>query len=160
MPATRFRNTAITFWQEPKFDLKPPLRYMIYQKELCPTTKREHWQAYAEWDDKVTPTFIRNFFGVKDLFIGERYEFATLEHNQNYCSKMRTKMGEYIEVGVPKGEKPVQQVRRPTLPVNIVPWSIEQAIINDHWDALVEMHMELTGKPPFIGPREQDEFDL
>jgi len=37
---------------EPKF--QEGVRYLIFQKEKCPETKRTHYQGYAEFTKKIT----------------------------------------------------------------------------------------------------------
>jgi hypothetical protein len=46
----------------PDFDLKI-VRYGIYQKEICPETKRSHWQGYIEFYDRKRVAGVRKVVG-------------------------------------------------------------------------------------------------
>lgn len=45
----RSRNTCFTSYDdsEPKFT--PMMKYLVFQREKCPTTGKPHWQGYVEW---------------------------------------------------------------------------------------------------------------
>lgn len=47
---SRHRNVCFTAFDvnEPQFS--PRAKYLVYQKEKCPTTGKLHWQGYVEWE--------------------------------------------------------------------------------------------------------------
>lgn len=69
--------------QEPKFH-DAIMRYMIYQRECCPESKRLHWQGYVEM---MAPM---KFAGVKKL-MGDKCHIekrkGTRDEAKAYCSK-------------------------------------------------------------------------
>jgi len=43
---TQYKNACITFWSPPDFKEDPRIAYFISAEEICPQTKRTHWQSY------------------------------------------------------------------------------------------------------------------
>jgi len=43
---SQYRNACITFWSKPDFKKDPRIAYFVSAEEICPTTKRRHWQSY------------------------------------------------------------------------------------------------------------------
>lgn len=95
---SKYRNVMITFFKEPKF-LKTDVKFMVYQKEACPTTKKEHWQAYCEFDGQ------KRYSEIKKVFNDETIHIEPRKGNQKqavaYCSKSETKIDETIIIGRP-----------------------------------------------------------
>lgn len=97
------RNWCITFWEEPKKDEKKwekKIQYLVYQKEECPTTKREHWQAYCEFKCKMTVAGIRKLFNVEKMRCAIRN--GTQAEATKYCIKSDTRLEEPVHYGVQK----------------------------------------------------------
>lgn len=77
------------------------VKYIVYGKEICPTTQRKHLQGYMYFQDKVSMKWIKEKLGIKRIHLESAN--GTAEQNRKYC----TKEGEYVE----RGERP-QQGRR------------------------------------------------
>lgn len=62
------------------------VRYYTYQAEICPDTKRLHWQGYMEFDRKVSMSTIKSaIFSDNTLHIEERR--GTQEDAIEYCQR-------------------------------------------------------------------------
>lgn len=88
----------ITFFKEPKFKTED-IKYMVYQKEICPSTKKEHWQAYCEFAGQKRYAEIKKIFNDNTIHIEPR------KGNQKqaiaYCSKEDTRSGDTVTIGAP-----------------------------------------------------------
>lgn len=93
-------------WCFTSFDEKAPvddgtIQYMCYQRERCPTTGREHWQGYVEFDGKggIGIAGVKKRLGIGcDL----RKSRGTAQQNRVYCSKMDSAIaGTFKEIGEP-----------------------------------------------------------
>jgi hypothetical protein len=90
----KWRKSAFTCYAwpvEPKFD-DDKLAYLAYAHEICPDTKRDHWQGFAY-------THVQKVLkGWKRIFPGAHIEqmFGDFQDNEKYCSKE----GQLIEHGV------------------------------------------------------------
>jgi len=74
------------------------LRYAIWQKEMCPTTKRLHYQGYLQVIEtmRCSGASKKYLFGKAKVFKSE----GSLEDNQKYCSKLESKIDGPWEYGV------------------------------------------------------------
>lgn len=93
MPAAiRFRHVVFT-----SFDVEPPTwdaafcSYLVYGRERCPTTGRQHWQCYSELIKQSTITRLRSVFGIGHF---ERRNGTALQAAA-YCKKD----GDWTEFG-------------------------------------------------------------
>ncbi|AJP36442.1 replication-associated protein [Avon-Heathcote Estuary associated circular virus 17] len=104
MPET-IRNAVLTNFNDPMIweDLSPKLRYFAYGEEICPETKREHFQCFAQAWKPMRLT------GWKKLFPTAHIEImrGNFRENEAYCSK-EGKLTEY-------GEKPNENGKKSTL---------------------------------------------
>lgn len=99
----RWRNAVFTAWDmnhEPKFD-GDTMQYLIYQREVAPSTGKHHWQGYVEFKKQV-------YFGYIQKWIGQITRVApakgTAEQNLKYCSKSKTSVpNTFKSYGSPKG---------------------------------------------------------
>lgn len=93
----RFRAWVFTSFREekPKFD--PAIcKYLIFQREICPTTGRPHWQGYIYFYDKMSWNFCRELLG--EIWL--RKANGETHHSQTYCSKSPTSIpGTFEEHG-------------------------------------------------------------
>lgn len=76
------------------------IKYSAYGDEVCPTTKREHKQAFIYFHDKVRPSFVRKMFPNTHNEIMR----GNFTQNAGYCSKE----GKLIEYGI----KPLTQAEK------------------------------------------------
>lgn len=97
----RYRNYCVTTWIEPKIKLGK-LTYMIYQPELCPESKKQHFQCYCEFDDKVSFKQVKEIFNDNTIHIEPRY--GSQKQAIEYCNKSKSKNGKTIEIGIPKSQ--------------------------------------------------------
>lgn len=80
--------------EEPIFD-ETRMKYMIYGKEICPSTGRHHWQGYVYFKNPLTFSALLKKLNIKThgkAFICN----GSPESNFNYCSKDKN----YIEHGI------------------------------------------------------------
>lgn len=75
------------------------MRYLVYQRELCPTTKKEHWQGYVEFFNPVALSTLRKKIFDEKVRLFERN--GTPEQAAEYCKKTDSRKAgtEYTEHG-------------------------------------------------------------
>lgn len=85
------------FWAFTQFDMNwkfippnPDVRYICYQKEITPTTNRDHYQGYVEFYKQISKKKALLILNGGTMHIASRYVMATAEHNTTYCSKSET----------------------------------------------------------------------
>lgn len=91
------RDYLVTVWcdkdPEPQFDEKT-MKYLMYQKEECPSTGRLHWQTYVIFKD---PCRIRGC--QKRLGLGKQNKVikprGSSESCAEYCSKQKTRVSPF-----------------------------------------------------------------
>lgn len=79
------RHFCITFWKKPIITSEI-VRYGIFGEEICPDTKKVHWQSYVEFTKPQRISAIRKHFnGDKEIkaFIRK----GTREQARDYCKK-------------------------------------------------------------------------
>lgn len=85
----RFPNWMITCWTEaPKFD-ETKMCFLVYQKEIAPTTNTPHYQGYVEFKEKITLAGVKKCLGDKTAHCEVRK--GTQEQAINYCTKVETR---------------------------------------------------------------------
>lgn len=95
----RSRNYCFTSYVVPKPDTTK-VQYMVYQKEECPTTKREHYQGYVELVDKLSIKQVKSIFDNNALHLEIRR--GTQQQAIDYCTKSDTRVDEPVHYGEPK----------------------------------------------------------
>lgn len=70
--------------------LKDPLKYAVYQRESCPTTRRPHWQGYVELTRPQRKSGVQRLLG--DPVASVRVAGGTREQNYTYCTKPDTRL--------------------------------------------------------------------
>lgn len=68
--------------------LFPLVKYYIYQREICPETKKEHWQGYIEFLKPQYLNRIKEIIGDETAHIEKRK--GTQKQAIEYCKKSRT----------------------------------------------------------------------
>lgn len=88
---SQFRNFCFTL-----FDVSKPLnfdqetmKYMVYQTEECPTTKKRHFQGYIEFKNPVRVAAIKKTLGDK-IHIEKRK--GTAQQASDYCMKPESRI--------------------------------------------------------------------
>lgn len=86
----RYRNVCFTSFRPREWkdtlDLAE-FKYLVMQREVSPTTQREHWQGYAEFPDKRSFTYLKDLFG-DDCHMEARR--GTARQASLYCQKPET----------------------------------------------------------------------
>lgn len=86
------RSYCLTIWEEPPAELPGGVRYAIYGKEICPETKKTHWQSYVEMFGSQRLSFIKKIYG---RTVHAEVRKGTRNEAKTYCQKD----GEYVELG-------------------------------------------------------------
>lgn len=99
---SRFRGYCFTSFNEiePIFN-DQKMKYLIYGKEIAPTTNKEHWQGYVYFHTLTSLKSIHKLEGFKGVHV--EVVRGTSDENIKYCSKD----GKYKEFG----ERPKQGKR-------------------------------------------------
>lgn len=84
-------NWCFTIWQRPKVNLEL-VEFMVYQKEKCELTGRNHWQGYIEFKKDYKLFQVKSLFKCKEMFVDKAQK--SRHANILYCSKSRTYDGE------------------------------------------------------------------
>lgn len=104
-PAPRNRNWCFTsFGKAPQFDdetaAEVGVTYMVYQKEKCPKTDREHYQGYIELNTPRTMRSVKYLLDDKTIHLEPRR--GTQAQAIKYCKKLDTQLESPVEWGEPK----------------------------------------------------------
>lgn len=78
------------------------VRYIIYQLELTPSSKKYHWQGYIEFKNPISMQGVKNALDVHSIHL-EMAKGSPFK-NQNYCSKDATKIDGPWEFGKAEGQ--------------------------------------------------------
>lgn len=85
---------TFTSWKEPKFNTKHCM-YLLWQKELCPSTHLTHYQGYIEFGVG------RSMFQIKSLFKDKTMHVEQARENRDvnllYCTKNESYAGVRFE---------------------------------------------------------------
>lgn len=85
--------------KECTFD-KKLVKYIIYQKEECPKTKKIHWQGYIELNREMSYNVVKlQVFKCKQIHVEIRQ--GSQQQAIDYCKKLESKIGDPIEWGKP-----------------------------------------------------------
>lgn len=105
MPKVNKNKTARAWMWTAYTEPVPPLpgsvcRYAVWQKEVCPTTGREHYQGYVECNSSVRFTQVQALFDIAGAHCEER--LGTPEQAREYCMKEKTRAegAVPVEIGV------------------------------------------------------------
>nr|WAE42253.1 MAG: replication associated protein [Cressdnaviricota sp.] len=97
MNGRRFRNYVFTSFDEnpPSFD---GARYLIYQRERCATTARDHWQGYVEYFTPTSLPVAKSHLGQTRIHLEPRK--GTQSQAIEYCRKEDTRVHAPVEYGL------------------------------------------------------------
>lgn len=93
MGRTRLRNACFTAWVDNIEFVETKMNYLVYGKEICPDTKKEHLQGYIEFKNPTEFNSIKNLLGGDTTHIESR-RGSSLEASR-YCKKD----GDFVEFG-------------------------------------------------------------
>lgn len=74
-------------------DRKPSFEgasYVVYQRELCPESKREHWQGYIEFSQKKRFSHVKRI--IQDDAVHLELRAGTAEQAATYCKKAESRV--------------------------------------------------------------------
>ncbi len=74
--------------------------FLVYQREICPSTQREHWQMYAEFDSQKSLKQIHEW--MPGCHVQKRY--GPQRKAIEYCTKEETRISEPVRLGEPKNQ--------------------------------------------------------
>lgn len=98
--ALKIRNYCFTSYKVDNplpFD-ETKVKYLIYQKERCPESGREHFQGYIELKSPQRISFVKNLFNDNGVHCEQRR--GTREQAKDYCSKLESRVDGPWEHGV------------------------------------------------------------
>lgn len=84
-------NWCFTTWDLPKLKKMELVHFMCYQKEVCPLTKKTHYQGYVEFKKEYKLFQVKSLFKEKGMYLDRATE--SREKNLSYCHKDRTYAG-------------------------------------------------------------------
>lgn len=79
------------------------MRYIVYQQEECPETKKKHWQIYVEFEKTKRVKGVQKEIGDEKAHVEVRK--GTREEARAYCMKEETRVGVTREHGIWKTEQ-------------------------------------------------------
>lgn len=88
MPAKQAFNMPFTAYNVEDIEWHPDhMKYLLYGRETCPSTGRQHLQGYVQFHKKQTIVGAKRIFGDDTI----HFEFAKgdYEENYKYCTKTR-----------------------------------------------------------------------
>lgn len=88
MPAKQAFNMPFTAYNVEDIEWFPDhMKYLLYGRETCPTTGKQHLQGYVQFHKKQTIVGAKRIFGNDTI----HFEFAKgdYEENYKYCTKTR-----------------------------------------------------------------------
>lgn len=97
MEQKKFRNSCMALFEEPNPDMTK-IKYICWQKETCPETKKIHYQCYVEFKMSYGLKLCQNYIGVKNCHMEKRMT------NYPYVAMLYCKNNEHWEESV-KGNK-------------------------------------------------------
>jgi len=94
-PGFKARDFCITSYDEnpPCFDVDS-MHYLVYQQEICPTTRTRHWQGYVEFKTQRSTRKASQLLGLDKKWLSARR--GTREQARDYCLKNDTREGNSI----------------------------------------------------------------
>ena len=99
---SKCRNVMFTIFTEPESwyqnwmenDLPEVISYLCFQREICPESKREHIQGYAEFTKQLTFTKIKELFNRHDVHLEARK--GTGDQAVAYCTKEESRLHDTV----------------------------------------------------------------
>lgn len=106
---------CFTSFQDARPNASPDCSYMVYQREVSPTTGRQHWQGYAEFTTKKRLSTVQTCIG--DATAHCELRAGTRSQAIAYCKKPESRVDgtTYTEHGeCPAGEEAKSQLQQLT----------------------------------------------
>jgi len=97
-PMAQLAHWCFTLYNVPKVpSTDKRFKYCVYQKEKCPTTGKDHYQGYVEFQRSIRMKTIKELFGDDSIHLEARRGSRT--QARDYCMKSQTALGEPVELG-------------------------------------------------------------
>lgn len=105
-----FKGTSAMHWHFTSFEINKRvighnsnIKYIIYQLEECPSTKRQHWQGYVQLIRARTRKWVKEQIGLEGHYTIEKGDPV---NSIAYCSKLSSRVigTEPIVIGTPKSQ--------------------------------------------------------
>lgn len=79
------RHYCLTFYTKPTITINDKIRYAIYGEEICPKTKKVHWQSYIELFKPARLSAIKKIYDDNTIHCEPRR--GTRDQARDYCMK-------------------------------------------------------------------------
>lgn len=89
--------TSFDVGQKPIFN-EDKMSYLVFQRECCPSSKREHWQGYVHFLQPVAKKDVAFLLQLSSCHAEPRR--GTAGQAADYCKKTNTSLGDRQEYGV------------------------------------------------------------
>lgn len=89
MQSKTARHWAFTSFKDTIQPDETKLRYLVYQREVAPDTKKEHWQGYLSLNSPARMTGVKTIIG--DPACHLEIAKGTAEQNKAYCTKLESR---------------------------------------------------------------------
>ena len=126
----------------PKWN-KDEMWYLVYQREICPTTGREHWQGFVQFMARMT--YKQGMFYLACGHVSMYARKGTPAQCRKYCSKDETRMigTSWVEQGF---IQPRTRGVNPYALSNVLTYSSDESLLNDNLcaDYVARGHVELS----------------
>lgn len=151
--ANRVRNITVTSYSEAFEAVDARISYAVWQRERCPKTGRDHFQAYVEFKTQLA------FSAAKEVFPGAHIEPArgTAAENQAYCTKDESRIDGPWTVGEPK--RPGKRNDIDDAVVTLKEHGLKR-VAEEHPTVFVKFHRGLTALRDILAPTPVDRPEL
>jgi len=76
------------------------ITYWVFGVEICPTTKKEHFQGYIEFSRSQPMDYVKKVFKSDSIHVEQRGKYSTSLQASNYCKKGEQTHQEWTEEGI------------------------------------------------------------
>jgi len=109
MPAQQFRRFALTFYSKPDFIEHKDISYFLSNLEICPSTKKEHYQSYISMTKRYTVCALKKLLCDNTVHI-ESCKGSELQ-NIEYCKKDGKLYREFGKPKIPGDRTDIKKLR-------------------------------------------------
>lgn len=88
-PANKYRDACFTSYLETKPEQGKGVTYLVFQKEKCPTTGKEHWQGFAQSKNQKTTKAWQKALKIGKAHVEQRQ--GTCQEAADYCKAAQWK---------------------------------------------------------------------
>jgi len=84
------RHYVFTSYQDECPEMNENVRYLVYQREICPDSNREHWQGYAEFHKPMRVLGAQKELGIPKAHMEKRH--GSRDEARDYCMKEESRL--------------------------------------------------------------------